>query len=416
MSKPGASPRRRKAALTLSIGSNLALLGFFKYFMFLETNVNALLEVAGLETFDMLAVTLPIGISFYTFQTMSYSIDIYRGAAKPVGRFSDFSLFVALFPQLVAGPIVRYHTIADQLAVREHSASRFASGASLFILGFGKKILLANPMGTIADAVFALEHAPVGAAWWGALAYAFQIYFDFSAYSDMAVGIGRMFGLEIPRNFNSPYHASSISEFWRRWHMSLSTWFRDYLFLPIAYRTARRLTRLTENHRQVDLWGYVITTMTVMFLVGLWHGASWSFVAWGVYHGALMAAERFFLKRRIYKAVPHLVRVAGTSLLVLLSWVIFRATDLDAAITYFGCMFGLLTASASERLVNAEIFAGHNLGMMSICFAFVCFKTQAWDFAEKVTWPKVLLLSGLMLVACLAMFTQAFNPFLYFQF
>jgi alginate O-acetyltransferase complex protein AlgI len=310
---------------------------------------------------------------------------------------------VALFPQLIAGPIVRYNTIAEQLATRTHTIHRFASGASIFILGFSKKILLANPCGVIADSVFGLEYSPTLAAWWGATAYAFQIYFDFSGYSDMAIGLGRMLGFEFPKNFDSPYHSASITEFWRRWHISLSSFLRDYLYISLGgNRGGERKT-----YRNLAL---------VMLLGGLWHGAQWQFVLWGAYHGAWLAFERWIGKKPIYGALPHLPKVLITFVLVLFSWVPFRAVDLTSSLRFFGSMFGIADADPNAYLVNAEIYSSNNIAMMAIALAFVCFKTQSWDFVQKLNWIKVVTVLALFALACLAMFTQAFNPFLYFQF
>ena len=237
---PGSSPRLRKGTLAVAIINNLLLLAYFKYGVFAQENANALLQVLGQQGFRIMQITLPIGISFYTFQTISYTVDVYRGTAPPARRLSDFTCFVALFPHLIAGPIVRYNTIAAQFGHREHSFVRFASGIAIFILGFAKKILLANSLGRIADAVFAADSPDAVTAWWGLLAYAGQIYFDFSGYSDIAVGLGRMFGFEIPRNFNSPYLSRSLTEFWQRWHMSLSSFLRDYLYYPWAATASAR--------------------------------------------------------------------------------------------------------------------------------------------------------------------------------
>ena len=232
----------------------------------------------------VLAIALPIGISFYTFHALSYTIDVYRGTAPPVRSFIDFACYIALFPQLVAGPIIRYNTVADQLVSRSHTWEKFASGVTLFILGFAKKILLANPMGRVADAAFDAQSLSAPDAWFGALAYAFQIYFDFSGYSDMAIGLGRMIGFEFLKNFDSPYQAESITDFWRRWHISLSTFLRDYLYIPLG------------GNRKGPRRTYV-NLIVVMLLGGLWHGANWTFVAWGAYHGILLAFERFRGKR-----------------------------------------------------------------------------------------------------------------------
>ncbi|MBI3180619.1 MAG: MBOAT family protein [Myxococcales bacterium] len=411
MAAPGASPRRRKLALLASLVSNLGLLGVFKYAMFAQGNALALSEALGLGSFPVLEITLPIGISFYTFQTMSYSIDVYRGEATPVRRFGDFACFVALFPQLVAGPIVRFQTLANQLRERAHSFERFASGVALFSLGFGKKILLANPVGELADAAFAADHPGALAAWFGIVAYAFQIYFDFSGYSDMAIGLGRMFGFEFPKNFDSPYHSQSITEFWRRWHISLSTWLRDYLYLPLGGN------RLGPRRTYVNL-------ALVMLLGGLWHGAHWQFVVWGAYHGLLLGAERALGKSSAYRGLPKPLRIALTFVLVLISWVPFRANTLTEAGHYLGAMFGLREAGAPAALLMAQLLSAHSLLIMAICTGVVAMRTQSWDFVEAISrnepgvraWARLAVAPAVLLTAVAAMFTQAFNPFLYFQF
>ncbi len=403
ISAAGASPRRRKLALIASMVTNLGLLGVFKYAGFFQGNVNWLLESFGSTGFNVMEITLPIGISFYTFQTMSYTIDVYQGTAAPVRRFSDFSCFVALFPQLIAGPIVRYNTVAKQLADRRHTLDRFASGVSLFILGFAKKILLANPMGIIADFAFGSDHPGALTAWLGAVAFAFQIYFDFSGYSDMAVGLGRMLGFEFPKNFNAPYQADSITDFWRRWHISLSTFLRDYLYFPLGGN--RKGARRTYLNLAI-----------VMLLGGFWHGAYWQFVLWGAYHGALLIGERLIGKKAFYARLPRSIRIAVTFCLVVISWVPFRADNLTEAMQYLGCMFGLLNNGPAAALAGAEILALPSLLMTGICAAFVLFRTQAWDFAAKITWSRILVLLALFGLALGTMCAQSFNPFLYFQF
>ena len=287
---PGISRRLSFWVVTCAIVVSLGTLGFFKYFLFFEANLNQVLAWFGAGTVRVLAITLPIGISFYTFHALSYTIDVYRGTAPPVRSFIDFACYIALFPQLVAGPIIRYNTVADQLVSRSHTWEKFASGVTLFILGFAKKILLANPMGRVADAAFDAQSLSTPDAWFGALAYAFQIYFDFSGYSDMAIGLGRMIGFEFLKNFDSPYKAESITDFWRRWHISLSTFLRDYLYIPLG------------GNRKGPRRTYV-NLILVMLLGGLWHGANWTFVAWGAYHGILLAFERFRGKRSAYRTM-----------------------------------------------------------------------------------------------------------------
>ena len=403
ISRADATHRHRLAALVTSIAVNLGLLGFFKYYMFAAEALNTLLEQFGVDAFRVMTVVLPIGISFYTFQTMSYTIDVYRGHAPPVKSFGDFSCFVSLFPQLIAGPIVRYATVAEQLACRQHSVSKFAAGTSLFILGFCKKIFLANPMGEVADAVFAAESPIAVDVWFGIVAYAFQIYFDFSGYSDMAVGLGRMFGFEFPKNFNAPYLADSVTDFWRRWHISLSTFLRDYLYIPLG------------GNRKGHVRTYV-NLAVVMLLGGLWHGANWVFVFWGLFHGFMLGFERCLGRRSVYNKLPRLVRVGITFVLVLFSWVLFRSATMTEASSFFASMLGLRESAASAMLLAAKLYTRSHCLVMAICVGFVIQPLQSFDWSQELSWWKVIVLLPLFLLAIAQMFNQAFNPFLYFQF
>ena len=395
--------RRRSLALTASVVVSLGTLGFFKYFMFAEHNLNALLGVFGAGALPIVQITLPVGISFYIFQSLTYSIDVYRGQSSPVRSFFDFACFVSLFPQLIAGPIVRYNTVAQQLVERTHTFEKFSSGVALFMLGFAKKILLANTVGQVADTVFGAEAPGVLDAWFGMTAYAFQIYFDFSAYSDMAIGLGRMFGFEFPRNFDAPYRSESITEFWRRWHISLSTFLRDYLYIPLG------------GNRRGDGRTY-INLAIVMLLGGLWHGANWTFVCWGAYHGTLLAFERWLGKRSLYARFPRFLRIGLTFVLVLFAWVLFRAPTLGEAMGYFGALLGMSGGGVAAPLVGAQIFTQGHLAMMGVCALLAWQPVQAFDVARRVTWPKAVGLVALFVVALMTMFVQAFNPFLYFQF
>ena len=395
--------RRRDLALVASVTVSLSTLGFFKYFVFVQNNLNEILGLFGGPTFTVLQVTLPVGISFYIFQSLTYSIDVYRGQSPPVRSFFDFACFVSLFPQLIAGPIVRYNTIAGQLVNRAHTFEKFSSGAALFILGFAKKILLANMVGQVADAVFEAEALYALDAWFGVTAYAFQIYFDFSAYSDMAIGLGRMIGFEFPRNFNAPYLSANITEFWRRWHISLSTFLRDYLYIPLGGN--RKGPRRTY-----------INLAIVMLLGGLWHGANWTFVLWGGCHGALLAFERWRGKKSIYAKLPRPVQVALTFVLVLFSWVLFRSPDIGAATEYFAAMFGASGPHGGSVLLAGVIYTQGHFITMGLCALLAFQPLQAFDLAERITWPKAVALIILFCIALMTMFVQAFNPFLYFQF
>ena len=399
----GDNRRRARMALVASAVASLGLLGFFKYCMFAQENLNRLVALFGADALPMLHVTLPIGISFYIFQSLSYPIDVYRGVAPPVRSFWDFACFVSLFPQLIAGPIVRYNTVAEQLVARRHTLAKFSSGVALFILGFSKKLLLANAVGQVADAAFAAEAPHALDAWLGVTAYAFQIYFDFAGYSDMAIGLGRMIGFEFPRNFNAPYLAESITDFWRRWHISLSTFLRDYLYIPLGGN--RKGRRRTYIHLSV-----------VMVLGGLWHGANWTFVLWGAFHGALLAFERALGKKSLYAGLPRPVRVATTFVLVLFSWVLFRSGSLAEALRYFAAMLGAGGASGGSLLLGADLYTRGHLIEVALCAILVFGPVQAFDWVTRLTWLKAVLLVGLFVVAVATMVTEAFNPFLYFQF
>jgi alginate O-acetyltransferase complex protein AlgI len=404
ITRPGATRTQQRFAVLACVVTNLSLLGFFKYYMFAAETLNRLLATAGAEPFRVLHVVLPIGISFYTFHSLTYIIDLYRGHATPARSFSVFSAFVALFPDLVAGPIIRYKTLAEQLHDRDHTVARFASGVTIFVVGFAKKILLANPCGQVADAVFGAAAPGPLAAWTGVLAYAFQIYFDFCGYSEMAVGLGRMLGFEFPRNFDAPYRSESITELWRRWHISLSNVLRDYLYIALG------------GNRKGEARTY-FNLAVVMLLGGLWHGAKWNFLVWGAFHGLLLAFERWRHKRSAYQALPRPARIALTFLLMLFSWVLFRAEDLSAAGDYFQSLLGLAPAGATAPLLAAAIGTPYHLLVLAVAAGLVFQPRQAHDWAlAPVTWARTALLAPLFVVSLMAMFAQDFNPFLYFQF
>jgi alginate O-acetyltransferase complex protein AlgI len=404
ISAPTATPARRKLALIACCVTNLSFLGFFKYYMFSVESLNRLLELVGTEAFPILRVTLPIGISFYTFHSLTYIIDLYRGHATPAKSFSDFTCFVALFPDLVAGPIIRYKTLAEQLHFREHTINRFASGITIFVLGFAKKILLANPLGHVADAVFNAANPGALDAWVGVIAYAFQIYFDFCGYSDMAVGLGRMLGFEYLKNFDAPYLAESITDVWRRWHISLSSVLRDYLYYPLG------------GNRKGPSRTYVNLAI-VMLLGGLWHGAKWNFVAWGAYHGLFLGYERWRGKQSVYEHFPRCIRIGITFVLMLFSWVLFRAENLTAARHYFASMFGFGAASRAAALLSADLYTPMSVLIMTLCAVLVFQRVQAHEWSRNPqTWLRVAFLVPLFMLALVVMFSQAFNPFLYFQF
>ena len=396
----------QKAALVSAIVSNLVLLGFFKYFNFGLDNWNAVMTSAGLETArwdTALRITLPLGISFYTFQSMSYAIDVYRGDAKAIRSILDYMCYVAMFPQLVAGPIIRFQDVADQFLVRTHTLEKFARGVAFFSLGLGKKILLANPCGKVADTVFDAGAAATMDAWYGACAYAFQIYFDFSAYSDMAIGLGLMLGWVFAKNFDSPYLSQSITEFWRRWHLSLSTWLRDNLYIPLG------------GNRLGEVRTYINLAIT-MVLGGLWHGASWNFIIWGSIHGGMLALERLQGKDSWYRYLPGVVRTAITFVIILFTWVFFRAKDTTAAMNYCRTMLGFGVRQDGSDLLSGLIYQPYYLLCFAIAAAVVWGCPQTWDFTRELRWPKAAFCILILLLALAVMETQDFNPFIYFIF
>jgi alginate O-acetyltransferase complex protein AlgI len=405
---PPGEPRCRaqRAAVAASVVANLSVLGFFKYANFGIENYNALVEALGLSHWawrDFLRVTLPLGISFYTFQSMSYTIDVYRGHARATRSLIDFACYVSLFSQLVAGPILRFSEVASQLLERTHDFARFSRGVALFSLGMAKKVLIANPAGKVADVCFdAASVAPLD-AWVGALAYSFQIYFDFSGYTDLALGLGLMLGFVFPKNFDSPYQSRSLTEFWRRWHISLSSWLRDYLYLPLGGN--RKGTSRTYAN-----------LMIVMLLGGLWHGAALNFLVWGGIHGVALALERRLGKRSAYEGLPAPLRGALTFLLVTVAWVFFRAADLDAAWQYLGHMIGVGEVHAGAALVPGIIYQPYYVLSLGVAGMLVWGAPQAWDWTRELTWPKAVAALGLLWLAGLALFTQAYNPFIYFIF
>lgn len=404
ITREGATQAQRKGAVIACVVTNLTLLGFFKYYMFATETLNRVLEAVGTRPFAVMQVVLPIGISFYTFHSLTYIIDLYRGHARTAKSLSGFSAFVALFPTLVAGPIIRYKTLAEQLRERDHTSSRFASGIAIFVIGFAKKILLANPCGQVADAVFGAGSPAALDAWIGAIAYSFQIYFDFCGYSDMAVGLARMLGFEFPRNFDAPYRSESVTEIWRRWHISLSSVLRDYLYYALGGN------RKGENRTYFNL-------AVVMILGGLWHGAKWTFIVWGAVHGLLLVLERWNGKKSFYHWLPRPGRIAITFTIMVLSWVLFRADSLTDASAYFSAMFGFGNNGAVTPLLGALIYTPYHLLVMTLCAFLVFQPLQAHDWAmQPVTFPRIAIVMPLFILALMAMYTQAFNPFLYFQF
>ena len=389
-----------KAMLIVSVVGNLAILSFFKYTDFAIDNLNGLLGTA----IPALGLLLPIGISFYTFQTMSYTIDVYRGLVPPQRNIIDFGAYVTLFPQLIAGPIVQYKTVAYDLEHRRETIPLASEGLQRFVIGLGKKVLLANQMGAIWEDISAMSAPSVTTAWLGALAFTFQIYFDFSGYSDMAIGLGRFFGFHFLENFNYPYESRTVTEFWRRWHISLSTWFREYVYIPLG------------GNRK-GLGRQLVNITIVWFLTGLWHGASWNFVLWGVYYAALLILEKTFLLRWLDR-VPRFVGHIYTCLCFVLGWVLFAITDFAQLGAYLSRLFsGPLWDTTSAYLLRCDW-----LLLVLAVVGCTSLPKRLWEKREQTLSPA--LSDGLrtvwtvivLLVSIAFLVGDSYNPFLYFRF
>jgi alginate O-acetyltransferase complex protein AlgI len=396
----------QRRAIKISVVLNLLALGFFKYFNFGIESYNSLLHTLGVEHLQwdtFFRVVLPLGISFYTFQALSYTIDVYRGEAEAMPNFIDFSCFVSMFPHLVAGPILKFSFLADQLKHRTLTRDKFARGVAFFMLGLAKKILLANPCGKIADIAFDSATIHTLDSWFGSVAYAFQIYFDFSGYSDMAIGLGLMLGFVFAKNFDSPYRSESITDFWRRWHISLSTWLREYLYIPLG------------GNRRGPVRTYVNLILT-MLLGGLWHGASWNFVVWGGIHGGMLAFERSQGRESFYHNLPRPLRIGLTFVTVLIGWVFFRASSLSRALAYLGSMFGLGHAQPAADLLGGMIYKPYYVISLGLAAVVVWAGKQTWDWSQNMTWPKAVTCCALGWLALAVMATQEYNPFIYFIF
>ena len=399
--KANGNLRGARMAVASSVFFNLLLLFFFKYWDFLAGTLQAM----GLTFVPILNVHLPIGISFYTFQTMSYTIDVYRGDARAQRSIINFGTFVTLFPQLIAGPIIKYKDLGDQIDQRTCSVDKFASGVQIFMVGLGKKLLIANNIGMLWDsyAATAVGDLTVAGAWLGAFAYGFQIYFDFSGYSDMAVGLGRMLGFEFLPNFDHPYISKSITEFWRRWHISLGTWFREYLYIPLGG------SRVKPARRYLNI-------LIVWAATGIWHGASWNFVIWGLYFGAILVLEKKVLLKLLSRA-PAAVQHLYTLVLVLISWPIFAITDFAQLRGYLAVMFGLagapLTDGAFGYYLTSYLPILLVAGVASTPLAVTAYRR----LAPRVRQAACAVLVSAGLVVCTAyLVASTYNPFLYFRF
>ncbi len=396
--------------LAFAVGGNLTALIVFKYANFLAENADIVLVGMGLPTIDLPPVHLPIGISFFTFQALSYVVDVHRRDAPVQRNPLDVALYISLFPQLIAGPIVRYGEIADQIRDRTIDVQKFAEGVDRFVIGLAKKMMIANPAGARADAIFGLAATDLSApiAWLGVVCYSVQIYFDFSGYSDMAIGLGKMFGFEFAENFNYPYVARSVTEFWRRWHISLSTWFRDYLYIPLG-GSRGSLRRTYAN------------LLIVFVLCGFWHGASWNFLIWGLFHGGLLVVERVGLGSVLRRA-PSWVRHGYVVLAAMIAWVFFRAETLTDSLSFLAAMVGAVdTANNAQPLayfVDTEIILVLLVGSVGSAPLLPALRGQLRSRLPSVACDVigVATLSVLLLGCITLMAAGSYNPFIYFRF
>jgi len=415
---------KRKQLLFLSVVINLGMLLYFKYANFFIENVNACLNNFGFEQIHWTNIALPIGISFFTFQSLSYTIDVYRKICKPVNNPIELLLYILLFPQLIAGPIIRYNNIADQIQDRKKNENidNKLYGIYRFIIGLSKKVLIANMIGEKADIIFSMspDNLNSSLAWIGVIAYSFQIYFDFSGYSDMAIGIGRIMGFKFPENFNNPYVSSNVTEFWQRWHISLSTWFRDYLFLPLAYMISKKLKKNQYYHVKTEYWIYILAITVTFFLCGFWHGAEWNFAVWGLYYGLFLILDKLFLKKLLSK-IWRLASVLITYVIVLIGWVVFRIESLPDAFAYIYKMFRFDFHSVNV-LLGVEFWVFFSFGAL---FSFITLfkpglKLQDYFYKVKYNIQRDMVLFGIiliLLVLSVSYITSGdFNPFIYFRF
>ncbi len=386
----------KKIFMTLSVVLSLGFLAYFKYVDFFIENINAITNLS----IPLLNVALPIGISFYTFQLLSYNIDVYRGNVPAQKNFINLAAYISLFPQLIAGPIVRYSDIAEQLVNRTHSFEKTALGVRRFIIGLSKKILIANTLGEICEIFKASDEKSVMYFWLYAIAFSLHIYFDFSGYSDMAIGLGKLFGFDFVENFNYPYISKSITEFWRRWHISLGTWFRDYVYIPLG-------------GSRVGKFRLLINILVVWMLTGFWHGAEWNFILWGLYFAVLLIIEKFFLLKFLNQS--KVISRIYVLLLVVISFVIFNASSMSESFTYIGGMFG----AGTYPLISAEsVFY-----LKDYAFVLVLAVIGATPLPKKLVsklkvtqWFEPFVLVILLAICTAYLVDGSFNPFLYFRF
>ena len=406
------STGKKKLILTgASVFVNIGLLAYFKYANFFIENLNEVLAQFGVHAVQWTKIALPIGISFFTFQKITYAVDVYRKVHAPLKKLTDYAMYILMFPQLIAGPIVRYNEIADQIENRKEyeTLDNKLTGFFRFVIGLSKKVLIANVLGEQVDYIFSMDSGllTMPVAWLGIVAYAFQIYYDFSGYSDMAIGIGRMIGFTFPENFNNPYISQSISEFWRRWHMTLGAFMKNYLYIPLGGN------RVPKARMYFNLW-------LVFVISGLWHGAAWTFVLWGVYHGLFLVLDRLFLLK-FYEKIGKLPSIIITFFITLIGWVLFRSETLEQAVFYVKKMF----SGDFRQLDYFPDAKFYTIMVLAAVFAFMAIfnRNEAWQqkilSREQHSRTIILMTLGAVLffVICLASITSSgFNPFIYFRF
>ena len=394
----------RKGVLILGLGSNLLPLVYYKYYNFAATNINYYLH----WQITISDVFLPLGISFFTFKALSYLIDVYWQKTEAERNIIDFALYLSIFTQIMSGPIMPYKDMRDELKNRVVTLDAFTYGIRRFCYGLAKKVLIADILGQTVDMIFSAasgQQIDIPTAWLGMICYTLQIYFDFSGYTDMAIGLGKMFGFGTMENFNYPYISRSVTEFWRRWHISLSSWFRNYLYIPMGG----------------NRYGNVYFHLFIVFLVtGIWHGASWTFIVWGLWHGLFVILERMFAHSLWYKRIPSAVKTIVTLLIVALGWVLFRAANLAEALTYFKLLFGLGSDTSSLEFTFMYYFNPQLVFTLIIaCFLSAPLVSKLELFLSQKSWLKVgrvVLMSVLMVISLMFVMTGTYNPFIYFQF
>ncbi len=399
-------PRSARRSLIFAVTANLLVLAFFKYYGLIMETLNAVLPVE----IPYRVLSLPIGISFYTFQALSYVIDVYKGKVRAQNKFTYFALYICMFPQLIAGPIVRYVDIDEQLKQRSFGIVKFGRGVMFFVRGLAKKVILANSIGEVYTQVTQLPVGTVSVltAWIGCLAYAFQIYFDFSGYSDMAVGLGKMFGFEFRRNFHYPYVSKNVTEFWRRWHISLSTWFREYVYIPLG-------------GNRCSAWRNMFNLILVWALTGMWHGAEWNFLCWGLYYGLLLILEKYVWGALVDR-IPGVLQQLYTLILVMIGWVFFFSPDLSSAQDYIGMMFGFGASAPADRqavfLLTTHwlLFLLCILGSSSIGWTLLRAVTESYKKGRTQRIMSCAVYLAVFLICVAFLVTETFNPFLYFRF